>query len=465
MDKLTLILQGKVFYASSPGRLTFQAARKYCVSRGALLATTGQLYLAWREGLDQCDPGWLADGSVRYPIRIPRKKCGGEAPGVRTVYQFPNRTGFPDPAMKFDAFCFKARQQAKKQEGSRDREAVDQEGSHDSGIENVLVEHDAEPPLLSQNELLPKDNDDAVMSGDSKEFGRDPYSPLHKAPIPLLEEDEQLQLVTDLPVGKGEGKERMAVTKAPFLGGDRKDSSPYVSSPDAPDKDRLLHRVDQALTRMSKQHEMGSVSTTEGSDNISQMLGVSPSLAEDDFPTEGATRPIHPTWLQGTTHRSIPPGTMSPNLQQPSQTHTPKGHPTTPTHAPATTMRKEYPIATAVTSAFVALPESTRKSIYTGLNGRYFQQGQRNPNITGDPEGNTVPSTAVPVLPLEVQKIADNSIAPPGGAEPSPASSLGISLNFPVSNEVEGNRKSAQKFILPRLLLLNPLDHFYVPFP
>uniref|UniRef100_A0A670KF43 Neurocan core protein n=1 Tax=Podarcis muralis TaxID=64176 RepID=A0A670KF43_PODMU len=101
-------LRGKVFYASSPGRLTFQTAQKHCLSRGARLATAGQLYLAWREGLDQCDPGWLADGSVRYPIRIPRKKCGGDEPGVRTVYQFSNRTGFPDPASKFDAYCYKA---------------------------------------------------------------------------------------------------------------------------------------------------------------------------------------------------------------------------------------------------------------------------------------------------------------------------------------------------------------------
>uniref|UniRef100_A0A8B9RYZ9 Neurocan core protein n=1 Tax=Accipiter nisus TaxID=211598 RepID=A0A8B9RYZ9_9AVES len=102
-------LRGTVFYATVPGRFTWQGARRHCRSRGASLATTGQLYLAWREGLDQCDPGWLADGSVRYPIRLPRRKCGGEASGVRTLYQFPNRTGFPPAASKFDTYCYKGK--------------------------------------------------------------------------------------------------------------------------------------------------------------------------------------------------------------------------------------------------------------------------------------------------------------------------------------------------------------------
>lgn len=99
-------LQGDVFHTSVPEKLNLATASTHCHSLGAQLATVGQLYLAWQAGLDQCDPGWLADGSVRYPINVPRKNCGGDEPGVRTVYSNPNRTGFPDTTALFDAFCF-----------------------------------------------------------------------------------------------------------------------------------------------------------------------------------------------------------------------------------------------------------------------------------------------------------------------------------------------------------------------
>lgn len=90
-----------------PEKLSLATASTHCHSLGAQLATVGQLYLAWQAGLDQCDPGWLADGSVRYPINVPRRNCGGDEPGVRTVYNNPNRTGFPDTTALFDAYCYK----------------------------------------------------------------------------------------------------------------------------------------------------------------------------------------------------------------------------------------------------------------------------------------------------------------------------------------------------------------------
>uniref|UniRef100_A0A8C1L4N7 Neurocan core protein n=1 Tax=Cyprinus carpio TaxID=7962 RepID=A0A8C1L4N7_CYPCA len=99
-------LQGAVFHTSVPEKLSLASASTHCHTLGAQLATVGQLYLAWQGGLDRCDPGWLADGSVRYPINLPRRNCGGDEPGVRTVYHNPNRTGFPDTSVLFDAYCY-----------------------------------------------------------------------------------------------------------------------------------------------------------------------------------------------------------------------------------------------------------------------------------------------------------------------------------------------------------------------
>lgn len=98
---------GEVFHDSIPQYLTFNEAQSYCRAAGAELATTAQLYLAWSEGLDHCSPGWLSDGSVRYPIITPRERCGGPQPGVKTLYRFSNQTGFPEASSLHDVYCFK----------------------------------------------------------------------------------------------------------------------------------------------------------------------------------------------------------------------------------------------------------------------------------------------------------------------------------------------------------------------
>ncbi|KAM4735775.1 brevican core protein isoform 2-T2 [Anableps anableps] len=100
-------IQGEVFHGSAPQRFTFWEAKAYCVSHGAELATTAQLYAAWNDGLNHCSPGWLADGSVRYPIVTPRERCGGGEPGVKTIYRYSNQTGFPDILSQHDVYCFK----------------------------------------------------------------------------------------------------------------------------------------------------------------------------------------------------------------------------------------------------------------------------------------------------------------------------------------------------------------------
>lgn len=100
---------GEVFFVTQPDQFTLQEAAEFCENKNATLASTGQLYAAWRVGFDKCRAGWLSDGSVRYPIVIPRKVCGGDKPGVHTVYVHPNQTGFPDPLSKHHAFCFRGK--------------------------------------------------------------------------------------------------------------------------------------------------------------------------------------------------------------------------------------------------------------------------------------------------------------------------------------------------------------------
>ncbi|XP_019218526.1 aggrecan core protein isoform X2 [Oreochromis niloticus] len=99
-------MTGRVFYTATAEKFTFSEAALACSHKGAQLATTGQLYLAWQGGMDVCNAGWLADRSVRYPINIRRSQCGGGLIGVRTVYLHTNQTGYPLPESRCDAFCY-----------------------------------------------------------------------------------------------------------------------------------------------------------------------------------------------------------------------------------------------------------------------------------------------------------------------------------------------------------------------
>ncbi|XP_037307360.2 hyaluronan and proteoglycan link protein 3 [Pungitius pungitius] len=102
-----LELRGVVFpYYSQRGRYQFNffGAQQACRDQEATLATFEQLFAAWEDGLDWCNAGWLADGTVQYPITAPRGGCGGVelAPGLRSYGQRHRLLH------RYDAFCFSA---------------------------------------------------------------------------------------------------------------------------------------------------------------------------------------------------------------------------------------------------------------------------------------------------------------------------------------------------------------------
>ncbi|XP_016367445.1 aggrecan core protein-like [Sinocyclocheilus rhinocerous] len=192
-------MTGKVFHTTSPNKFTFEEAKAECTKLGAKLSTTGQLYLAWKGGMDVCNAGWLADRSVRYPINIARQQCGGGLLGVRTVYLFPNQTGYPLSDSRYDAFCYSETGE----EGSGllpfDIETTTEAGS---GVLSVYTITESPQvflkPTSTKSELKGEVVTYKPSVTTSVEF---PYTALNISQLPLSPPPSSAEVVTDIVEG------------------------------------------------------------------------------------------------------------------------------------------------------------------------------------------------------------------------------------------------------------------------
>ncbi|KAL8177609.1 UNVERIFIED_CONTAM: hypothetical protein K2H54_014448 [Gekko kuhli] len=115
-DLVPLEVTGVVFHyraASNRYALTFSEAQQACQENSATIASPAHLQAAFEDGYDNCDAGWLADHTVRYPITLSRPGCYGDRnslPGVRSY-------GKRDAQEAYDVYCFSRELQGGEGEG------------------------------------------------------------------------------------------------------------------------------------------------------------------------------------------------------------------------------------------------------------------------------------------------------------------------------------------------------------
>ncbi|XP_062394823.1 brevican core protein [Sardina pilchardus] len=290
-------IQGEVFHSATPQQLTLAEAKAYCERQGAELATTGQLYAAWNDGLNHCSPGWLADGSVRYPIVTPRERCGGPEPGVKTVYRYSNQTGFPEPHMLNDVYCFRGNRGAQT-ESPREYMATEPE-NRGQGI--VTLSDPLEEFSLGQvtetveNEAQGAVESFPVLSKQLPELGRaieppatkmplqegtlagDPFSPTTPAPINMdtfstHDPWQQVHMLTN-PIDFESVPEIYQETSDPAqAGGDSQENDTYDRSSAITDQTPLYLPTEQDEHGSTPTHYQPTPETSSGNEESSVLF-------------------------------------------------------------------------------------------------------------------------------------------------------------------------------------------------
>ncbi|XP_055368957.1 brevican core protein-like [Betta splendens] len=315
-------IDGEVFHDAVPQQMSFDEAQSFCRAAGAELATTAQLYLAWSEGLDRCSPGWLSDGSVRYPIRTPRERCGGPQAGVKTLYRFSNQTGFPEPSSLHDAYCFRV-------------------------LMNIISLNNLPPTGSRKN---PTDSPADYVATEPEDIGQDV--------IILTEEDQELQLNQEAEQVEREAQsalESFPILSSPATEGGMYDPHTTESSFSATSTLGLLQLPNE--TASPAQLISGSQSpTTLESSTIS-------SNEANGFPHNASSLPNaykdedSPQNTSFTAHPSEPESTTGP----PESTHAPDSHNHTAPHTqPSLSMRE------SLTTRGASVASSRVHSHYSG---------------------------------------------------------------------------------------------------
>ncbi|KAL7978411.1 hypothetical protein Chor_014950 [Crotalus horridus] len=358
-------LYGDLFLVSSLRKFTWEEAKAECEAQGVEMATTGQLYAAWNQGLDRCNPGWLADGSVRYPIVTPREKCGGNLPGVKTIFLFHNQTGFPDPQSKYDVFCFKGKQGSSLSLEPRPRAFVFSSQGHPcprfSPKEEVPKQAaTAARPLPGPAAQLPfRVPEDGPGSNPRSLSAAEETNPSLESPVPEAESSKEITTVTQkmeelqLAEGEPEGakESRGAIYSVPLFQDplevpeepskafeeaattEPEESGPRGREPAEPGTEEVpstqkAHVMDQSQQREEGEPEISEASPQEGEAEDGEAVGSQP---RDEKEPHGVRSPVEPSPETAASSSDSPEGETVGKVHEglsaaPSETVTERTH-------------------------------------------------------------------------------------------------------------------------------------------